>query len=152
MSRFRTNLDIKGPIHLSPISAAEYKDAFHFLVYLDQKLNFNEAKNKHLGAKKVSVQLTTINMVVVFYFLGGRVENFPVGFSQNSQIPVLPYGKLAHLVVLYYQNIYHRDMETIVTVVRNDVWPVKVRKLATAIDSKCVDYKIKRKNEKLLRG
>ena len=29
--------------------------------------------------------------------------------------------------------------------VRNDVWPVKVRKIASAIDSKCVDCKIKRK-------
>ena len=83
-------------------------------------------------AKKVNVQLTTINMLVEYFVLGGRVKNFPVGFCQNSQILVLPYGKLAHLVVLYYHNRHHRDVDIIITVVRNDIWPVKVRKLACA--------------------
>ena len=59
VSRFNTKLDIEGPI-----LAAEYKDAFHYLVYLDQKLHFSEAQNKHLVAKKVSVQLTGIKMLV----------------------------------------------------------------------------------------
>ena len=31
------------------------------------------------------------------------------------------------------------------TVVRNDVWPIKVRKLATSINSRCFDCKMKRK-------
>ena len=140
MSRFKTKLDIQGPI-----SATEYKDAFHYLVYLDQNLHFSEVQNKDLVAKKVSVQLTTIKISVEYYILGGRVKKFPVCFCQNTQIPVLPYGKLAQLVVLYYHNRHHRDVDTIVTMVRNNVWPVKVRKLASAMDSKCVDYKVKRK-------
>ena len=49
------------------------------------------------------------------------------------------------LIVFFYHNRHHRDVDTIVTMVRNDVWPVKVRKLASAINSKCVDCKVKRK-------
>ena len=48
-------------------------------------------------------------------------------------------------MVLYYHNRHHRDVDTIVTMVRNDVWLAKVRKLASAIDSKCVECKVKRK-------
>ena len=70
--------------------AAEYKDAFHYLVFLDQKLHYNEGKNKRLMAKKVSLQLSTIKILVEYHILSDRVKYFPIGFCQNTQILVLP--------------------------------------------------------------
>ena len=69
--------------------------------------------------------------------LGGRVRNFPESFSGNMEIPIVPYGVLAKLIVLFYHNKYHVEVDTVVTHVRRDVWVVKVRKIAAAIDSRC---------------
>ena len=128
-----------------PITAAEYQDTFHFLISLDQKLHYDVKKNECLVTQKISIKLITINMTIYYLVLSGRVKNFPIGFTSNSNVPVLSYSKLSRLVVLYHHNRHHRDVDTTVTVVRSDVWPIKVRKLATSIDSKCVDCKIKRR-------
>ena len=48
--------------------------------------------------------------------------------------------------VLYHHNRHHRDVDTIVAIVRRDVWPVKVRRIASAIDVKCKECKQKRRN------
>ena len=92
-------------------------------------------KNERLLTKKITVKLSTINMSIDYLVLSGRVKNFPIGFTSQSSVPVLPYSKLARLVVLYHHNRHHRDVDTTVTVVRSDVWPIKVRKLVTSIDS-----------------
>ena len=128
-----------------PITAVEYHDAFHFLIFWDQKLHYDEKKNERLVTRRINIQLSTINKSISYLVLGGRVKNFPIGFTTNSNVPVLPYSKFARLVVSYHHNRHHRDVDTIVTVVRNDVWPIKVRKLAASIDSRCFDCKLKRK-------
>ena len=69
--------------------------------------------------------------------LGSRVSNFPEGFSDNDNIPILPYGALSKLVVAYYHDKFHKEVDTIVAHVRRDVWVVKARKIATSIDKRC---------------
>ena len=141
-SRFKTSKEVKS----KSISAAEYHDSFQLLVYLDQRFHYNEKKNLRLATRKITVQLGTIDISIEILVLSGRVKNFPIQFTKNSDIPVLPCGAFAKLVVQYHHNRHHRDVDTVVTLVRREVWPIKVRKLATAVDSKCVDCKIKRKH------
>ena len=74
--------------------------------------------------------------------LHGRVKNFPIGFSSNEEIPVLTYRKLAKLIVKYHHNRIHRDIDTVVLVVCNEFWPIKVRKLAAKQEARCLDCKI----------
>ena len=77
--------------------------------------------------------------------LGGRVKNFPVSFSTNSDIPIIPFCQLAKLIVLYHHQKHHRDVDSIVAKVRKEAWPIKVRKIAASVDSKCRICKEKRK-------
>ena len=115
------------------------------LIYLDQQLHYDKKKNQRLATRCVTVQLCTIDLSIDILILSGRVKNFPVGFAKNSDIPVLPYSDFAKLVVQYHHYRHHRDVDTIVTLIRREIWPVKVRKLVSSIDSKCVECKIKRK-------
>ena len=140
-SRFKASMEVQS----KSISAAEYHDAFQLLVYLDQQLHYNEKKNLQLATRKLTVQLGTIDISIDILILSGRVKNFPIQFTKNSEIPVLPCSAFTKLVVQYHHNRHHRDVDTIVTLVRREVWPIKVRKIASAVDSKCVDCKIKRK-------
>ena len=50
---------------------------------------------------------------------------------------MVPYGVLAYLIVKHYHDRYHKDIDTIVTHVRNEVWIPRVRKIATAVDKRC---------------
>ena len=67
-----------------------------------------------------------------------------MGFDTCKEVPVIPYGPLARLVMLHYHDKMHRDIDTVVTAARADVWIVKARKLATIWDSRCKICKIKR--------
>ena len=140
-SRFKASMEVKS----RSISAAEYNDAFKLLVFLDQQFHYDEKKNQRLATRKVTVKLGTIDISIEMLILSGRVKNFPVEFSKSSEVPVLPCSAFAKLVVQYHHNRHHRDVDTIVTLVRREVWPIKVRKLAVGIDSRCVECKIKRK-------
>ena len=62
------------------------------------------------------------------------MANFPVHFCKDNKLPIVPYGVLAKLIVLHYHDKHHREADTIVTFVRNDVWPVKARKIASGWD------------------
>ena len=119
------------------ISASEYADAYNFLIYWEQKERLKETDIKKLVPKTVSVHLGNFGFSVSHFVLGGRVRNFPVGFSSDHNIPIIPYGVLAKLIVLYYHNKHHREVDTTVTFVRNDVWIVKARKIASGIDARC---------------
>ena len=73
------------------------------------------------------------------------MKNFPVGYDVGNPVPILPYGVLAHLVVLRHHNRHHRDVDTTVVVSRAEAWSVKARKIAASIDAKCRLCKEKRK-------
>ena len=81
--------------------------------------------------------MSSYSWSVEHVILGGRVSSFPVGFKVNEQIPIIPYGPLARLVISYYHNKYHRDIDTVVSFARHDVWVIRARKLAAEIDRIC---------------
>ena len=127
------------------ITASEYKDAFNCLIEWEQKKRLDVKAIAKLVPRFVNVKLQTYSRSINLYVLGGRVKNFPVGFSTNADIPIIPYGDLAKLIVLYYHKKHHRDADTTVAMVRREVWPIRARKIASEIDSKCKLCKIKRK-------
>ena len=126
------------------ISASEYEDAYICLIKWEQKQRLNEKNIAKLVPRIASVKLQNISRSIDLVVLGGRVKNFPIGFSSNSDIPIIPYGDLARLIVLYHHQKHHRDVDTTVAMVRREVWPIKARKLAAEIDSRCNICKVKR--------
>ena len=126
-----------------PISASERDDAMHYLVAWDQKQRLSQKQAEKLVPKTVNVKLNNYNYEVPHTVVGGRIKNFPIGFSGHcADIPILPYSDLSKLVVKYYHYRYHQEVDTIVTHVRNDYWVLKCRKIASSLDSKCVDCKL----------
>ena len=128
------------------ISASEYDDAFKFLIAWEQSRRLNKKDFSSLNPIEMKIELSCYKFAITLVVVGGRVANFPVGFSKDNQLPIIPYGVLAKLIVLHYHDIHHREADTIVTFVRNDVWPVKARKIASAIDARCRICKVKRKH------
>ena len=127
------------------ITTSEYIDAYNFLIYWDQKQRLKESDIKRLVHTTVMVKLISFGKEVPHVVLVGRVKNFPQGFSTNQNIPILPYGVLAKLILVHYHNKYHNEVDTIVAHARRDVWIVKARKIASFIDIRCLICKLKRK-------
>ena len=119
------------------ILASEYVDAFNYLISWEQKKRLNIKDIRKLNPNTVMVKLSNYSIEVPHIMLGGRVKNFPVRFSGSRDIPIIPHGALAKLIILFYHNKHHRDVDTTVTFARSDVWVVKARKIASAIDAKC---------------
>jgi hypothetical protein len=130
---------------IDEVTASEYHDAWLFLIKYDQELRLCEKNVKRLVPSTVEEKLANYDYVVKYTVMGGRVKNFPISFSSNSHIPILPASPLGKLVVLYYHNKYHKEPDTIVTHTRRDVWVVSCRKFASSVDSKCVICRLRRK-------
>ena len=102
------------------ITASEYQDALRILIYFDQKRRLALKKSSQLVTKKVKMKLTNLNLEFEIRILHGRVKNFPIGFGPNEEIPVLPCGRLAELIVRHHHHKLHRDIDTVVSVVRDE--------------------------------
>ena len=130
------NNSVKADV-VKEISASEYDDAWRVIIHLEQKLRLSEKEVIRLVPKKVKIHFSNLKSDIQHVVLGSRVSNFPEGFSSRKNIPILPYGPLAKLVVAYYHDKYHKEVDTIVAHVRRDVWVVKARKIAASIDKAC---------------
>ena len=129
-----------------PVSASEISDAMNLMVAWEQKVRLNYRQVEKLVPRTVLRKLNNFDRKVSLVVVGGRVQNFPLSFlGQNEDIPILPYGDLAKLVVEYYHKKYHKEVDTIVAHVRSDFWVVKCRKIASYIDSRCRECKLSRK-------
>ena len=115
------------------------------MIQYDQETKLFEKNILRLVPVQVEVKLENYNHVVKQIVIGGRVKNFPVSFSSNSSIPILPASSLGKLVVLHYHNKFHKEPDTIVAHTRSDVWVVSCRKIASNIDSRCRICKVARK-------
>ena len=132
--------------YIRPISASERDDAMNILVALEQRKRLSEQNTEKLVPKVVKIKLNNYSFKVSHTVVGGRIKNFPIAFSGHCrEIPILPAGELSKLIVQYYHNRYHKEIDTIVTHVRNDYWIIRCRKIASSIDSACVHCKILRK-------
>ena len=122
---------------IGEVTASEYRDAWLYLIQYDQELRLAEKDVRRLVPVKVEEKLANYNCVVRYTVIGGRVQNFPINFSNNSRIPILPASSLGKLAVSHYHNRHHKEPDTIVAHTRKDVWVVSCRKIASSIDSKC---------------
>ena len=76
------------------------------------------------------VELHNYKFAIQHVVLGGRAQNFPVGYSTGCKsVPILPFGVLAYLVVLRHHNRHHRDVDTTVVFIRSEIWPVRAWKI-----------------------
>jgi len=126
------------------ISASEFKDAYNFIIAWEQKKRLDEKSISRLVPVTIEIKLQNYNIDVTHIIVGGRVKNFPVGYSASSHLPILPYGTLSHLIVLHYHDRHHCQADTVVTHIRNDIWPIKAKKIASSIDARCRICKEKR--------
>ena len=126
------------------IGASEYNDAYNFIIAWEQKKRLDDRSISRLVPVSIEIKLHNYEISVTHIIIGGRVKNFPVGYSASSNLPILPYGVLSNLIVLHYHDRYHCEADTVVAHVRHDVWPIKARKIASSIDSRCRICKEKR--------
>jgi len=130
---------------IRPITASEKQDALVLVVAWELK-NLSLKQTERLAPKVIKKKLVNYNIEVPLIALGGRVKNFPAAFSGHGEdIPIIPHGDLAKLIVAHYHNKFHNEVDTTVTQVRNDYWVLKCRRIASSLDSKCIDCKLKRK-------
>ena len=127
------------------ITAPEYDDAWLVLIHHEQNKNLVENKIKKLVPKKTVVKLSLYDWNLDIWVIGGRVTNFPVGYSDRREIPIIPYGPFGKLLMLHYHDEVHRDIDTVVAVARADVWVVQARRLASHWDNRCKICKLKRR-------
>ena len=120
---------------IPPITASERNDAFNLLIYLAQ---MNLRNVDRLVPARVVVKLINYPLTFDHMILGGRIKNFPKYFASNPNIPIIPSGSLAQLIIRKYHMKYHRQVDTVVTHVRNEVWIIGARKIASKIDRKCI--------------
>ena len=133
-------------MYIRPITATEKKDALDVIVAWEQK-KVSLKQVEKLVPKVVNKKLINYGFEVSCLIVGSRIKNFPLAFTGHSEeIPIIPYGNLARLIVNHYHRKFHQEVDTIVTHVRNDFWVVKCRKIASSLDSRCVDCKLKRKH------
>ena len=126
------------------IGASEYNDAYNFIIAWEQRKRLDVRSISKLVPVSIEIKLHNYEISVTHIIIGGRVKNFPVGYSASSNLPILPYGVLSNLIILHYHDQYHCEADTIVAHVRHDVWPIKARKIASSIDSRCRICKEKR--------
>ena len=119
------------------VTAGEYNDAWVYLISWDQNVRLDVKKSIKLCPITKSVSLTEIKMELSQVVLGGRIKNFPISFSDKQDIPIISDSAFGRLVVNFYHNKFHKDIDTIVALVRQDVWVIKARRFATQIDKKC---------------
>ena len=119
------------------ISSSEYIDAWNVLIYFVQQHSLRKEHVQRLVPVEIKVQLSNYDLSIPMIVIGGRVKSFPVGFSYNTNIPIIPLGHFGRLIVKRYHDKFHKDVDTIVAHVRSDVWVVSARKVASSIDGKC---------------
>ena len=129
--------DLVGKVVTREVSAGEYNDAWNYLICWDQEVRLDRKKSISLCPVAKSVKLSRIMLELSQVVLSGRIKNFPVSFSHNQDIPIVPDSAFGKLIVRYYHDKYHKDIDTTVALVRHDVWVIKARKFATQIDKRC---------------
>ena len=134
-SKHRSDKDEK--MNTGEVTAGEFDDAWKYLICWDQKVRLSLKKSMKLCPVKKNLKLNTIKMELTQVVLGGRIKNFPISFSNKQEIPIIPDSAFGRLIVKHYHNKYHKDVDAIVALVRQDVWVIRARRFATQIDKKC---------------
>ena len=141
----RTGGETTG-VSVRPITASERDDAWKAIIAWDQRKRLQIKNIQRLVPNEVEVQLSNCSHPVSHIVITGRVKNFPITFSgHDGHIPIIPHSNLAKLIVQFYHDKYHVEVDTIVSHVRQDCWVLHCRKIASSVDDKCKVCKLKRK-------
>ena len=119
------------------ISARERKEAWFFLLSWEQKCRLDRRKYPGLILVDRVVGISrgrSLSLVM----LAARHIN-------HKEVPFVPCGVLAKLIVMHYHNRYHVDIDDTVVHVRNEVWIPKIRRYAMDLDKNCRVCLVKRK-------
>ena len=68
------------------ITAKEYNDAWKIIIHMEQKERLSEKDVLRLVPKKINIKLNNYKSIFQHVVLGGRVPNFPQGFSTNGKL------------------------------------------------------------------
>ena len=89
----------------------------NIIVAWDQNRQLPVHNLDKLSPKVIRVKLSNYEMEVKHTVVGGRVRNFPIAFSGHCHnVPILAPSALAKLIVRYYHDKYHKEIDTIVIV------------------------------------
>ena len=119
------------------ISAKERHDAWLTLIYWEQMCRLDKRNYPGLIFVDRSVELS-FGRSLPIVMLAARHKN-------HKEIPFIPCGVLAKLIVMHHHNRYHVDIDDTVVHVRNEVWIPKVRKYASSLEKNCKICLLKRK-------
>ena len=122
---------------IGEVTASEYADAWLYLIEYEQEKRLLIKNVQRLVPVVIEKSMSNYNYIVKLTVIGGRIQNFPIKFGGNYNIPILPASTLGQVVVSHYHNRFHKEVDTIVAHTRNDVWVINCRKFASAIDSRC---------------
>ena len=127
------------------VSASELSDAFQYMISLEQKKQEKLAKEKkHLMIRQIEKELSDGTKVTQF-IIGHRIKLFPIGFDGKGNVPYLPAGKFAKLIVEWYHNKYHCSIDNLVCHIRNEVFIPQLRRIVAQVDRKCKHCLIQRR-------
>ena len=125
------------------ISAAEIADAWNYVISREQR-GLIEKKIANLMPVKITKNMND-GSKETHIVIGNRIKKFPVKYEGCDEVPFLPAGEVANLVVKHYHTKYHCDVDSLVAHIRRDVWIPGLRKLVCKIDKACVTCIRKRK-------
>ena len=83
------------------VSASEYHEAWMFLICWEQKQRLDAKKHTNMMMQEYQVVLSNFakeKRTLTQFVLRPRIKNFPVGFSNKENIPIVPPGPLAKLI------------------------------------------------------
>ena len=122
----------------SAVMATEYHNPWLYLLHREQVKRLDVSQVQRLVLVSVTTSLSKFQKSFQLICLGGHVKNFPEGFKTGGdKIPTLPYWKMAKLVVQYYHDRCHKQLDDVVAMLRQDVWVVQARKITATIEQRC---------------
>ena len=136
--------DSKKKVDSNPITAEEYQDALKILIHHEQK-KIDPKRFSGFNLLEEKIVLKSGKELCLLH-VASRIKNFPVKFSdENNKVYALPPGLFAERIAQHYHAKYHKDIDTVVSHIRNEFWIPGLRKIVTKIDSMCKFCMIQRK-------
>lgn len=136
-------LDTKVKCDSRPVTALEHKDALKLLIsHVQKDLNLSNYRGFNLETIESTLESGKVVKLVI---LRSRVQNFPVKFDSGDDfVYLLPKGTFAKRIAKRFHQKHHRDVDTVVTMIKREFWIPQLRKIVSKIDKDCGFCLIKR--------
>ena len=128
------------------VDAIEYQRALAALIQWDQENYLDVKKCARLNPISVRIDIAEANISFTHHIVGGRIKNFPASFNNGTNVTILSASPLARIIALHFHNKYHKEVDTIVAIIREQFWIIGCRKIVSSIDYNCAVCRKNRKN------